>query len=96
MYVGFLFKIIADHLSTQRGENIEEVTNTDGYLGTLKYTTLMVNLLHYIGLFNAVLSTSDSMSLNVCLMLRNNFERMSCVPALPGGTEEMHEKSNTG
>jgi hypothetical protein len=56
----------------------------------------MVSLLNCIGLCNAILGTSDPMSSNVCLKLRNNFESMSCVPALTGRNEEKHEKPNTG
>jgi hypothetical protein len=54
MYVGFfpLFKITADHLSTQRREKVEEVINTDGSIGTMICTTLMVSLFHFIDLFN--------------------------------------------
>jgi len=51
----------------------------------------MVSLFHFLDLFNDIFSTSDSMFSEVCWMLHNNFERMSCVPALPGGNEEKHE-----
>jgi len=95
MYVVFLFKIIAVHLSTQRRENVEEVINTFGSIATLKCPTLIVSLFHFVDLFYEVLCTSDCMSSKVCWMLHNNFERMSCAPALPGGTGEKHEKSNT-
>jgi hypothetical protein len=96
MCVISLLKIIAVHLSTQRRENVEEVINTDGSIGTLKCPTLMMSLFHFVVLFYDILGTSGSMSSKVCWMLHNNFERISCVPALPGGTEEKHEKSNTG
>jgi hypothetical protein len=91
MYVVSLFKIIAVHLSKQRRENAEEVINTEGSIGTLKCSTLMVSLFHFVDLFYDILGTSDSMFSKVCWMLHNNFERMSCVPALPGRTEEKHE-----
>jgi len=95
MCVVFLFKIFAVHLSTQRRENFEEVINTDGSIGTLICPTLMVSLFHFVDLFYDVLDTSDFMSSKVCWMLDNNFERMSCARALPGGTVEKHEESNT-
>jgi hypothetical protein len=91
IYVVFLFKIIAVHLSTQRRENVKEVIDTDGTIRTLKCSTLMVSLFHFLDLFNDIFSTSHSMFSEVCWMLHNNFERMSCVPALPGGNEEKHE-----
>lgn len=95
MCVVFLFKLFAVHLSTQRKENVEEVINTDGSIGTLKCPTLMVSLFHFVDLFYEVLSTSDSVSSKVCWMLDNNLERMNCARALPGGTGEKNEKSNT-
>jgi hypothetical protein len=51
----------------------------------------MVSLFHFVDLFYDIFCTSDSMFSKVCWMLHNNFERMSCVPALPGGNEEKHE-----
>jgi hypothetical protein len=91
MYVVFLFKMIAVHLSTQRKENVKEVIDTDGTIGTLKCPTLMVSLFHFVDLFYDIFGTSDSMLSKVCWMLHNNFKRMSCVPALPGGNKEKHE-----
>jgi hypothetical protein len=74
------------------GKNVEEVNNTDGSIGTLKFPTLMVSLFNFFDLFYDVLGTSDFMSSKGCWMLDNNFERMSCARALRGGTGEKARK----
>jgi hypothetical protein len=91
MYVVFLFKIIAVHLSTQRREKVKEVIDTEGNHRNPEMIHAYGEFVSFFYLFYDIFGTSDSMFSKIWWMLHNNFERMSCVPALSRGNEEKHE-----